>query len=249
MSLSKPYKRTIRQFTDEAIRQGGLWYYIVHKDFADSPEHYVRAYLIIQKDFLNLLDYIEPADTNLKTYSFRIHELLLRICIEIEANCVAILSENGYRKPGNWTMTDYKKINESHRLSSYEVKIPVWKGLENVRKPFENWNSDKTLDWWEGYNKSKHDRHTEFEKATFKNLTDAMCGLIAILSAQFKDHDFAPTDMGLSMGGGPQDGMKSTIGGYFRVKYPDNWSEEEKYGFLWSDIKNGENPITTYYYE
>jgi hypothetical protein len=44
MSLLKPYKRTIRQFTDEAIKQGGLWYYIMHKDFADSPEWIFRRY-------------------------------------------------------------------------------------------------------------------------------------------------------------------------------------------------------------
>ena len=158
MSILRPFKRTARPFTKDKKEQGGLWRYILHGDFADSPEHYIRAYLIIQKDFLNLLDYIEPSDTNLETYSFRIHELLLRICIEIEANCVAILSENGYIKSGNWTMADYKKINKSHKLSLFEVKLPVWKGVDNIRRPFENWNDNKSLDWWEGYNKSKHDR-------------------------------------------------------------------------------------------
>jgi hypothetical protein len=248
MSLKKPFKRTVRQFTEESEKKGGLWYYIMHKDFAASPEHYVRAFHIIQKDFLNLLDYIEPADVNLQTYSFRIHELLLRVCIEIEANCVAILSENGYSKKGNWTMNDYKKINKSHKLSSYEIKIPVWKGVENIRKPFANWELGKTLDWWDGYNKSKHDRHNQFEKATFKNLTNAMCALITILSAQFENNEFSSTGKGLSIGGEPKDGMKSAIGGYFRVKYPNNWSEEDKYGFLYSDIEKGENPITKYNY-
>lgn len=249
MSISKPYKRTIRQFTDEAIKQGGLWRYIQHPDFAESPEHYVRAFSIILKDFKNLLDYIEPADINLSTYSFRIHELILRVCIEIEANFVAILKENGYNKAGDWNMCDYIKVNDTHRLSAYEVKLPVWNGNENIRKPFEAWNTDSRLPWWNAYNKAKHNRHTEFEKATFGNLTNGICALIALLSAQFEDNDFAPTDMGRSIGGGPQDGMKSTIGSYFRVKYPENWSEEEKYGFLWSDIENGKTPIGTYKYK
>ncbi|MEO9968193.1 MAG: hypothetical protein ABJF11_20540 [Reichenbachiella sp.] len=249
MSLSKPYKRTVRQFTKEAKKQGGLWHYIQHEDFAESPEHYVRAFLIILKDFKNLLDYVEPSDINLPTYSFRIHELLLRICIEIEANFVAILKENGYSKAGDWKMSDYKKVNVSHRLSYYEVKLPVWNGVQNIRRPFEAWENDSRLPWWNAYNKTKHNRHTEFERATFENLTNSICALITLLSAQFEDNDFAATDMGLSMGGGHQDGMESTIGGYFRVKYPDNWPEEEKYGFLWSTVKNGENPITTYSYE
>ena len=248
MSIQRPFKRTARPFAKDKIEQGGLWRYILHKDFANSPEHYVRAYLIIQKDFLNLLDYIEPSDTNLKTYSFRIHELLLRICIEIEANCVAILSENGYIKSGNWTMDDYKKINKSHKLSSFEVKLPVWKGVDNIRRPFENWKDHKSLDWWEGYNKSKHDRHTEFERATFKNLTEAMCGLITILSAQFEDNDFSSEGFGIGMFGN-SDGMKSAIGGYFRIKYPLDWTEDKKYDFKWSDIENEPNPMGKYKYE
>ncbi|HLP33109.1 MAG TPA: hypothetical protein VK202_06525 [Bacteroidia bacterium] len=249
MSLAKPYKRTVRQFTDEAKEQGGLWYYIHHKDFAESPEHYVRAFLIILKDFKNLLDYIEPADVNFQTYSFRIHELLLRVCIEIEANFVAILKENGYSKAGDWNMNDYKKVNITHRLSLYEVKLPIWNGNQNIRRPFEAWNSDSTLPWWNAYNKTKHNRHTEFEKATFENLIDAMCALIALLSSQFEGNDFAPAGMTLGIGGGSNDGMESTIGGYFRVKYPNNWSEQEKYGFIWSDIENGNNPIGVYNYE
>lgn len=249
MSVKKPYKRIARPFTEERIREGGLWAYFYHKDFAEAPEHYVRAFLIILKDFQNLLDYIEPADKNLLTYSFRIHELLLRVCIEIEANCVAVLSENGYVKTGNWTMADYKKINKSHKLSSYKVKLPVWKGTENIRKPFENWKDDKSLTWWDVYNKSKHDRHSEFEKATFQNLTDAICGLIVVLSAQFENNDFSPQDWGLSMGG-INDGMESSIGEYFRVKYPSDWSEEEKYDFKFSDLeKEDTNPIYKYNYE
>jgi hypothetical protein len=127
MSINKPYKRTARPFTDARISEGGLENYFLHPEFAIAPQHYVRAFLIMLKDFLNLLDYIEPADKNLPTYSFRIHELLLKVSIEIEANFVAILSENGYEKEGNWTMSDYKKINKSHKLSSYEVKLPVWR--------------------------------------------------------------------------------------------------------------------------
>jgi hypothetical protein len=54
--------------------------------------------------------YVEPADKNLECYSYRIHALLLRACIELEANCKAILKENGYSKGGNWKIDDYKKI-------------------------------------------------------------------------------------------------------------------------------------------
>jgi len=235
MSINKPFKRIARPFTEERIKEGGLWKYIYHPEFANSPEHYVRAYLILLKDF--------------ETYSFRIHELFVRVCIEIEANCVAILSENGYAKAGNWTMADYKKINKSHKLSSYKVRYPVWKGDKSIRTPFEKWDDEDTkLPWWDGYNKSKHDRHGGFEMATFQNLTDAICGLMVVLSAQFEDNAFSPQDWGLSIGG-INDGMKSSIGGYFRIKYPTDWLEEEKYDFNFSALeKDDPNPIDKYPY-
>ena len=242
MSIKKPFKRNIRQFTDGSFSEGGRWHYILHKDYADSPEHYIRAFLILQKDFLDLLDFVEPSDTNLKTYSFRIHELLLRVCIEIEANFVAILSENGYKKNDNWNMNDYKKTNGTHKLSSYVVKLPVWKGNRNIRKPFYNWKNNGSLKWYRAYNETKHDRHTEFLKATFEHLTDAMCALVALISSQFMNIDFSPSDWGISAGG-LQDGMKSAIGGYFRVKYPTDWNKKDMYEFKWQDLEKIPDPI------
>ncbi len=248
MSLQKPYKRTVRQLIDNSYAHNGNGQYIGHDHYADSPEHYLRAFNILLKDFINLLDYIEPSDINLNTYSYRIHELLLRTCIEIEANFVAILSENGYQKNGNWNMSDYKKVNESHHLSSYEVGIPNWKGEKLLRKPFEDWNQDNALTWFRAYNKTKHDRHSEFEKANFQNLTDAICGLAVLLASQFMDNSFSSTDTLLSLGG-PNDGFDESIGGYFRVKFPRDWTEEEKYGFNWQELKMDGNPIETFNYQ
>jgi hypothetical protein len=68
----------------------------MHPKYAQSPEHYVRAFLMILNDLQEILDFVEPADQNLSCYSYRIHALLLRACIEVEANCKAILKENRY---------------------------------------------------------------------------------------------------------------------------------------------------------
>jgi len=95
MAINRPYRRTCRQFVDGTYK-GSL--YVKHPSFAQSPEHYVRAFLLILKDFQELFYYVEPADKNLSCYSYRIHALLLRACVEVEANCKAILKENGYSK-------------------------------------------------------------------------------------------------------------------------------------------------------
>lgn len=244
MSVNRPYRRTCRQFTDGSYTEGGRWEYMLHPKYAQSPEHYVRAFLLLLKDLQDLFDYVEPADKNLNCYSYRIHALLLRACVEVEANCKAILKENGYTKSGYMTMNDYKKINTTHRLSSYQVKIPNWNGRKNIRYPFLPWASGRPLPWYQAYNTTKHDRHTKFEKATFKHLLDASCGLLVLLSAQFETNDFSSGDT-LLAGNEPGDGMKSGIGGYFRVRFPNDWPDKMKYGFDWQKLKHEKDPFQT----
>src|ERR1051325_6627811 len=94
MAISRPYRRTCRQFLKGDYGQNGN--YVSHPKFAQSPSHYVRGFILLLKDLQGLFDYVEPADTNLSTYSYRIHSLLLRACVEVEANCKAILRANGY---------------------------------------------------------------------------------------------------------------------------------------------------------
>jgi hypothetical protein len=215
---------------------------MVHPKFAESPEHYVRAFLIILKDLQELFDYVEPADKNLSCYSYRIHALLLRAFVEVEANCKAILKENGYSRPGDWNMNDYKKIEKTHLLSSYEVKVPNWSGTDAIRFPFSAWSTGSSLPWYQAYNTTKHDRHSAFEQATFQHLIDACCGLLAILSAQFETNDFSPGNTLLEVEG-PGDGMESGIGGFFRVRFPANWPLELRYDFDWQKLKNEADPF------
>jgi hypothetical protein len=215
---------------------------MVHPKFAESPEHYIRAFLIILKDLQELFDYVEPADKNLTCYSYRIHALLLRTCVEVEANFKAILKENEYSRPGDWNMNDYKKIEKTHFLSSYEVKVPNWTGTGAIRFPFSAWSTGGSLPWYQAYNTTKHDRHSAFEQATFEHLIDACCGLLVILSAQFETNDFSPSNTLLALQG-PRDGMESGIGGFFRVRFPANWAPELRYDFDWQNLKNDADPF------
>lgn len=244
MPVIRPYRRTCRQFVDGKYTEGGRWKYMIHPKFAQEPGHYIRAFLLLLKDLLELFDYIEPADGNLSCYSYRIHALLLRACVEVEANCKAILKENRYTKAGDMNMGDYKKINTSHHLSSYQVKVPYWSGTSDTRSPFSAWSTGSSLLWYEAYNITKHDRHADFKKATFEHLLDACCGVLVILSAQFETNDFSPGNSLLALEGS-NDGMESGIGGYFRVKFPDDWPPDLRYEFDWQKLKNEPDPFQT----
>ena len=192
MSLPKPYHRNWR-----AIKRGpnsgySSWGYIRDREYAQSPAHYVRAYKIIQADLERLFEYIEPSSESLNTFSYRIHELLMRTCIEVEANFKAILTENIYTPQIDrfgqqiLNMTVYKKTDITHHLSSYEVNLPIWNGPARIIRPFEGWTTGRGLGWYQAYNASKHDRHEAFKTANMEQLLTAITGLLVLLSSQFK---------------------------------------------------------------
>jgi hypothetical protein len=219
--------------------------YVLHPRFAREPEHYVRAAMLIQKDLQELFEYVEPSDVNCNCYSYRIHALHIRTCIEVEANCKAILTENGYARAGDWNMGDYRRLEATHLLSGYEISLPIWRGTRGVRQPFAAWAAGAGLPWYQAYNAAKHDRHDQFPRANFHNLMEAVSGLIAILSAQFHTWDFSSAGSALGGIGGPPSGWDSAIGGYFHVRFPTTWPAAERYDFNWSTLENEADPFQT----
>jgi hypothetical protein len=213
MSITKPYHRNFRKLVEDQNSGYSSWAYIVDRDYANRPHHYTRGFLILQQDIKNLFEYIEPAEVNLKTYSYRIHELLMRTCIEIEANFKAILRENIYTpsfrsgsKTGQqrteefWNINDYIKINKTHHLDNYFVEFPFWRGDKNRYQPFVEWQTNSSLSWYQAYNETKHDKNEKFELANFENLINAFSGLFVLLSSQFNCESFEPGNTALSIG-------------------------------------------------
>jgi hypothetical protein len=133
-------------------------------------------------------------------------------------------------------------------LSSYEVILPIWNGTSPIFKPFEPWKAgrglskpngiDLSLPWYRDYNKSKHDRQDEFKRANFENLVTAVTGLLVLISSQFRDQNFSAGAATLGLSGYDYHPMAAATGDLFRIKYPDDWKEEEVYDFDWTVLKN-----------
>jgi hypothetical protein len=254
MAQNKPFKRTYRLFTDGTYGHSGKWMYVRHPHYAQKPDHYIRAFKLIQEDFINLLYYIEPADQNLKCYSFRVYELYIRICTEIEANFQAIFHENGHWEKKNkkggaiqFNIHDYYLINKSHRLSGYLIELPFWTGDAN-RMPFLCWKKGyKTPEWWAIYNSLKHNRHENFKSATFRSLINALCALVVVISAQFGTHDLS-SNLGLLASRSGKNGFELAIGDYFLIQFPTDWQEDEKYAFDWGILQYKTRPTTNFKY-
>lgn len=257
MSVRKPFYLTVRQFKDGEYAEGGRARYINRPDYSTKPSNYVRAFLLLQKDLIDLFNYIEPSDTALKTYSFRIQELFIRTCIEIETNFRAIFAMNKYSKDlMKLNITDYYLINRSHFLSKYCVKLPFWSEqlMTANRTPFESWDNPKSkkepwvLNWYQDYNKTKHDRSNALNVATFENLIDAFAALVIVLSAQYMSEDFSPAPDLLAINSGWNDGYDAAIGDYFRIIYPI-LPEEERYDFDWQSLHDKPEVFQKYDYD
>ena len=85
MPHDRPYHRNVRALIDGPGRNVGYstWAYIEDPEYAPNGHHSIRAFMLLQEDLGRILEFIEPSDRCVDAYSFRIHELLMRVCIEI----------------------------------------------------------------------------------------------------------------------------------------------------------------------
>ncbi len=244
MSISKPFHRNYRGIKPGVQSGYSGWAYIRDRQYAKNAEHYVRAFALIQNELRSTFEYLEPSDECRQAYSYRIHALLMRTCIEVEANFKAIFEENTFTPPPrrSLNMTDYRKVDTTHHLSSYEVMLPIWNGTPPILKPFEPWRAGRglpnpggtRLPWYQAYNASKHDRHDKFKKANFENLVMAVAGLLVLISSQFRDQDFSAGSEAIEASGYDYHPMEPSTGSLFRIRYPDDWTDAELYDFDWT---------------
>jgi hypothetical protein len=246
VSIPQPFHRNYRGFKPSNNSGYSSGAYIKHREYAVNAEHYVRAFLLIQSDLQAIFEYLEPSDECRSAYSYRIHALMMRTCIEVEANFKAILEENTFTPRGRFpNMTDYRKVDVTHHLSSYEVMLPIWSGTPPILNPFAEWRAERgravnggvALPWYQAYNTSKHDRHVEFKKANFENLVMAVAGLLVLISSQFRNEDFSAGPVLLATEGHYFHSMEASTGSLFRIKYPDDWADDELYDFDWQTLR------------
>lgn len=227
--------------------------YMSDHEYAQMPMNYTRPFLSLQKEVLSLFEYIEPCDINLDTFSYRIQQLLMRICVEIEANFKAIFNENKFtiRKEEKWNIRDYKLINTSHHLSSFKIKFPVWEGCKETFQPFDSWAQNKSLQWYRAYNMTKHSRIKYREEANFFNMLSAFSALAVLLSAQFGDETYEPGLPFFSANGSDTyyGDVDYALGGYLIIEYPIDWADTELYNFEWDIVKDKPNKFGKYDYD
>jgi len=248
VALNKPYYRIIRPFKADSTQytEGSSPHYPTDSKYASDRIELCRAYQLIEKDLLHLFEYINPCDDNLKVYSHRTYELLLRTATEFETNCKRILEVNGYNCPKYLNMMDYFKIHQASKLGDYKINLLLWHPTPKTFQPFQEWAGEAEgshpLSWYQAYNAVKHDRNKNFGDASLKNVLTAISGLKAIIFSQF----FTFTTIGSEPIMYYKDdsyGFSSGVGEIFTVVPYMGWKPEECYDFDWKKIKNDVEPF------
>jgi hypothetical protein len=161
-----------------------------------DEKSYYSAYSLLVKEYLALLEYIEPTDKNKSVYSHRLYELYLRACTEFENICKEILLSENYEKTGHLNINDYRTLDASLKLNEREVGLLFWQPYTKYISPFSDWKiADKPLSWYQDYNKVKHNRNTEFSRASLLNVTSAIAAVFTILFCKFGVAFFNPYDV------------------------------------------------------
>ena len=247
MSINKPYYRIYRPLLNKAMKPSD--FYFEDERYANDRSMLCRSYKILENDLKVLFEYVEPCDNNLHTTSFRLYELLLRSCTELETNCKRILEANGYNLGSCPSMSDYCKVEYATKLSEYEAVLDYWRPNRRVLKPFENWSTSQSLSWYQAYNQVKHDRQVNFEKACLDNVINAVAGVLIILNSQFDFLTLTPYQANTFYFQ-----VEGEVGGItfaeslFEINKPE-WADFNKYDFDWSNLKHSQDSFQQFNFQ
>jgi len=157
-----------------------------------QPDHLVTS-LNQLRAFVSMLDAItqtvHPVVENLGAFGGSIRNLLILACTECEAQWRGVLSANGAasKRP---TTDHFVRLCEPMRLREYGVRFRHFPWLRAVR-PFSGWDAaapTRSLPWYDDYNAAKHDRESNFNKATLGTALSAVAAVWIMIAAQYGVH-------------------------------------------------------------
>lgn len=143
--------------------------------------------LLIQR-LDDLLLFVEPCLRNLGSYSHKARELLILACTEVEnywQHYMRLARVMPARGSTNNT-ADYFRLSAALFLEEYEITLGRYADVPSYR-PFQGWSATaptQSLPWYDAYNKTKHDRTTNFELATLEACIQSVAAVIALFSVR-----------------------------------------------------------------
>lgn len=169
-------------------------------------------FLAIEDDLTKLSRYIDFDGRNDSAFSLEISRILFTASSEIDVVLKQLCLTINIGSTANNINAYFNEITPAiSPFCKFKVTIPRF-GL--TLEPWIDWKATASPEWWQAYNKVKHERHLHFDKATLKNclnsvaalyisvlhlyMTEATNGELMLLPQLFNvtDLNFAGTRMG-----------------------------------------------------
>lgn len=164
-------------------------------------ERFWPVYKRLEKEFTDITFNIEFCDAHLNVYSILFADLLLRLGSEAENLGKSIISEykllkNSHAGISQLNFPDIGKllIQPDFKLHNKTVSI-IWPYCFLSNKnviPFRSWgeNDCANPEWFNNYNKVKHNRESNINCANYKSVYEALAGVFILnLWLQKKNFD------------------------------------------------------------
>ena len=148
-----------------------------------------RELKILVERLHDILMYIEPDTSCLKVYGHKIRELLILACTECESLWINYIRLSGNTNQ-RLTTADYVKLKDKLFLSEYSVNFTNHP-IKHSFQPFKNWDSSnptQSLPWYDGYNKTKHNKTDYFSEASLENCINAIAANIIMFCVRYSPY-------------------------------------------------------------
>ncbi len=219
---------------------GVLPNYVEDPRYSNNMVEQIRIVFLYERELIEIFNYVEPVSANMGTYSLMIYQLFMKCCIEFENICKNILEDN-QSIANHPTIMDYWKLNNVLLLDKYACRSRLINNV--VFQPLKDWANGYSLNWYQDYNKVKHNRTKEFKNANLKNLINSFCSLRIMLCAQYGELSLSNSiskdfiRMTITDDGGDQKFVVQN-NSIFDIEFPKKDEYRHCYNFDWNIIKN-----------
>ena len=154
---------------------------------------------LLHESLREIFTYVQPDPRQMDVFSHQIRNLILLAATEFEAQCIGILEANNVTPQGrHFNTNDYVRLKPVLRLDQYICSLAMFPAYPSV-SPFSGWDSSNptsSLSWYDAYNKTKHNRETEFSQASLHNAIQAVAACTSIYFAQTLTWDMNAQNLG-----------------------------------------------------
>jgi hypothetical protein len=139
-------------------------------------------FLALERDLETISRYIEFTDSNYRTHSIALAHLLLTTSSEVDTVAKMLCKKVNPEKKYS-TINTYRNdvIFLIPEIANTQVFMHRY-GL--IFTPWEKWKHGENPAWWNDHQKVKHERDTNFNKATLQNAINSL-GALLILTIHY----------------------------------------------------------------